>query len=143
MLKRYTFWLWAAVVFQFLTAVLHGIGVVSGLQPSNDAERHLIEMINSTRLEADGVFTPSFANLFTALSSCFSLLCLLGGLTNAYLLKRGPREIMNGILPINILVFGACFAIMLCFTFLPPIVSTGLIFVCLLVSYVCFRAEST
>ena len=102
----------------------------------------MIELMNSTRVEADGIFTPSFANLFTALSSCFSLLCLLGGLMNAYMIKRGGREIMNGILPINILVFGVCFAVMMCFTFLPPIICTGLIFVCLVVSYVCLKQKS-
>ena len=48
--------------------------------------------------------------------------------------KKIP-ELMKGIILINVLVFGACFAVMAIFTFLPPIILTGLIFVSLVLSY--------
>ena len=41
-------------------------------------------------------------NLFTALSSCFSLLCLLGGLMNGYLIKKNVgAEVMRGVIVID------------------------------------------
>jgi hypothetical protein len=40
---------------------------------------------------------------------------------------RIGAEILKGIVCINLLVFGICFVMMLVFTFLPPIVLTGLI----------------
>ena len=89
-------------------------------------------------------FHPTPANLFTALSSCFSLLCLLGGLLNAYLIKkRVGAEIMRGVIAIDLLVFGICFIVMAVFTFLPPIVLTGLIALFLTIALLdVFRASS-
>jgi hypothetical protein len=61
---------------------------------------------------------------------------LLGGLTLAFLLrKQAEVGIMKGVVGIHVLVFGICFAVMAVFTFLPPIVLTGLIFLSLLLAY--------
>ena len=43
---------------------------------------------------------------------------------------------MKGILAINVAIFGVCFLVMAVFTFLPPIVCTGLIFINLLAAYI-------
>jgi len=87
-----------------------------------------------------GGFSPTMANLFTALSSCFSLLCAFAGLVNGYVLKkRVGSELLGGIMLINLVVFGVCFAIMAVFTFLPPIVMTGLIFVLIALAVVLQR----
>jgi hypothetical protein len=137
MLKRYTFWLWTAVAFQLLTALLHSISLFVTPEASTETERQLITLMNTYRLDAGAGFHPSMGNLFTALSSCFSLLCLLGGLTNIFLLrKKAPADILKGSVGIHLIVFGACFAMMAFFTFLPPIACTGLIFVSLVISYV-------
>lgn len=128
MLKRYTFWLWMAVVFMFLTAAVHSLSLFVSPEPANEVERQLVNLMKTYQNDFGAGFHPTMGNLFTALSSCFSLLCLLGGLTNAYLLKkRVDARIMKGIIWINLLVFGICFVMMLVFTFLPPIVLTGLI----------------
>lgn len=128
MLKRYTFWLWLAVVFMFLTGAVHSISLFIRLVPGNEVERQLIELMSTYQNDFGAGFHPTMGNLFTALSSCFSLLCLLGGLTSAYLLKKKiGAEILKGIVCINLLVFGICFIMMLVFTFLAPIVLTGLI----------------
>jgi hypothetical protein len=61
---------------------------------------------------------------------------VLGGLTNAYLLRRGVAgDILKGVVGIHLLVFGCMFAVMLALTFLPPVALTGLIVVFLLLSY--------
>jgi hypothetical protein len=139
MLKRYTFWLWLAVVFMFLTGAIHSVGLFVHPTPANEVERQLIELMTTYKHDLGAGFHPTMGNLFTALSSCFSLLCLLGGLTNAYLLKKKINaEILKGIVWINLLVFGICFVMMLVFTFLPPIVLTGLIVLFLTLALITF-----
>lgn len=137
MLKRYTFWLSAAVIFMFLTAAFHALSLFVRPEPSNDTERQMLELMFSYKMDAGAGFHPTFSNLMTALSSCFSFVCLLGGLTLGYLvIKHTEPNIMKGIIGINLIVFGAIFVVMAVFTFLPPIVCTGLIFFNLLAAYI-------
>lgn len=145
MLKRYTFWLSAAVIFQLLTAVLHSLSLFVKTEPTNETERQLQTLMTTYRLDAGAGFHPAMSDLFTALSSCFSFVCLLGGLTLGYLLlKHTEPKLMRGIIGINVLIFGAIFIVMAVFTFLPPIVCTGLIFVNLLPAYLLVpKIEST
>lgn len=96
-------------------------------------------------MDAGAGFHPSFSNLMTALSSCFTFVCLLGGLTLGYLMIRHTEpNIMKGIIGINVIIFGAIFVMMAVFTFLPPIVCTGLIFFNLVAAYIVVpKIEST
>ncbi len=145
MLKRYTFWLSAAVIFQFLTAAFHALSLFIQPEPTNASERQLLDLMTNYRMDAGAGFHPSFSNFMTALSSCFSFVCLLGGLTLGYLmLKHTEPNVMKGVIAINAIVFGAIFVIMAVFTFLPPIVCTGLIFFNLLAAYLVVpKIEST
>ena len=52
------------------------------------------------------------------------------------MLKKTEPSVMRGIIAINLLIFGAAFAVMAYFTFLPPIICTGLIFINLLAAIV-------
>jgi hypothetical protein len=143
MLKRYTFWLWMAVVFMLLTGAVHSISLFVHPVPANEVERQLIELMTTYKNDFGAGFHPTMGNLFTALSSCFSLLCLLGGLTNAYLLKKKIHAgILKGFVWINLLVFGICFVMMLVFTFLPPIVLTGLIVLFLALTLITIRGSA-
>ncbi|MFZ1699805.1 MAG: hypothetical protein WBO10_17470 [Pyrinomonadaceae bacterium] len=136
MLKRYTFWLSAAVLFQLITAVLHALSLFVTSDPANETEGQLLALMTSYRMDAGAGFHPTFSNLFTALSSCFTFVCLLGGLTLGYLMiKHTEPKLMSGVLAINVGIFGAIFLVMAWFTFLPPIVFSGLIFVNLLLAY--------
>jgi hypothetical protein len=142
MLKKYTFWLWAAVAFQFLTALIHSLSFFVTQIPNNETERQILELMATYKLDMGGGFHRTTGDLVTALSSCFSFLCLFGALINAYLLKKRTHpELMKGILLINVLVYGACFAMMAIFTFLPPIILTGLIFISLVLSYLFVRSS--
>jgi hypothetical protein len=137
MLKRYTFWLTAAVIFQLLTAAIHAITLFVSPEPANDTERQLNQLMTTYRPGLGPVFHPTVASLMTALSSCFSFVCLLGGVTLGYLLlKHAEPKLMRGIIGINLAVFGAMFGVMLFFTFFPPIVLTGLIVINLLAAFV-------
>ncbi len=131
MIKRYTFWLWAAILFQILTAIFHSFSLFVPLEAVNDTERELLRLFTTYRLDAGAGFHPTFSNLFTALSSCFSFVCLFGGLINAYLLRQGTdAATMKGVTAINLVIFGSIFVVMAVLTFLPPIICTGLITVC-------------
>jgi hypothetical protein len=145
MLRRYTFWLSAAVIFQFLTAAFHAVSLFVRSEPTNDSERQLLDLMTNYRMDAGAGFHPSFSNLMTALSSCFTFVCLLGGLTLGYLMIRHTEpNIMKGIIGINVIIFGAIFVMMAVFTFLPPIVCTGLIFFNLVAAYIVVpKIEST
>lgn len=145
MLKRYTFWLTAAVLFQILTAILHSLSFFVEPDLGNDTKRQLHELITTYREDMGAGFHPTFFNLFTALSACYSLLCLLGGLTLGYLLlKHTEPNLMRGMIAINLAIFGVCFIVMFFLTFLPPVVMTGLIVVNLLAAFVLVpKIEST
>jgi hypothetical protein len=142
MLRRYTFWLKTAIVFQFLTAAIHSISFFVSPKLENEKDRQLSDLLHNYYHDMGAGIHRTFFDLFTALSACYPLLCVLGGLTLGYLLWKGAEPaLMKGILLINVIVFGVCLIVMAVFTFLPPIIMTGLIFVCLLASYfLCPRA---
>lgn len=136
MLKRYTFWLSAAVLFQFISALFHTVTLFINPEPANDTERQLNQMMATYKPELGPGFHPSYADLVTALSSCFTFVCLLGGLTVGYLLiKHTEPRFMKGIAGINALVFGVMFLVLLYFTFWLPVVQIGLVFINYLIGY--------
>ena len=142
MLKRYTFWLWIAIAFLLLNTIIHTITLFIQPAPQNEIERQLIHLMTTYHNDFGAGFHPTPQNLFTALSSCFSLLCLLGALMNAYLVrKRVSTEIMRGVLAIDLLVFGICFVVVATFTFLLPIIMTGLIVVFLTLAFITLLRE--
>ncbi len=127
-MRNYKSWYWTAVVFQFLTAAIHALSFLNDPQPANDTEKTMIVLMRNYKQDMAGMQVTTW-ELFLALSSCFSLLYFLGGLTNTWLLRRKADDaLLGGILWINLLVFGACFFIMAALTFPPPIALTGLVF---------------
>jgi hypothetical protein len=142
MRPRYTLWLKTAIVFMFLTGAVHAVSLVASPQPRTDTERQLMELMQTYRLDMGDGFHPTMANLMTALSACFTFVCVLGGWINAYLIRRRvATDVLKGVVGIHVLVFGAVFAVMLALTFSPPIVLTGLIVVFLLLAYFTIPAE--
>jgi len=141
MLKRYTFWLWAAAVLQFVTAGVHATSLFVQPEPADETQRQLLTLMTNYRIDLGAGFHRSMSDLVTALSSCFSFVCLLGGSINVFLLRRRAEVgLVQGITAINIAVFGAMFVVMLVFTFLPPIIFTGLITLALTVSWALSKA---
>jgi len=136
MLKRFTFWLWLAIVFQLLNALGHSLSFLISPVPANETERQLIELMNNYRMDMGAGIHRSMQQLFTALSACFPLLFLLGGLNNIYCLKKKvDTGLLRGFLAIQIIVFGICFGVMAVFTFMPPIVLSGLVFFALAAAF--------
>ena len=136
MFKRYKVWLIAAVIFQLLSGLTHSITLFISPPPSNDSERKLNEMMSTFHPNLDPWFHPSFADLVTALSSCFTFVCLLGGLTLGYmLLKHAELPLMRGLTAINLFIFGVLLAVVLWFAFIIPVAFIALIFVNLLIAF--------
>jgi hypothetical protein len=144
MLRRYRFWLIAAVLFMFLTAGLHSISFFVDPEITNDTQRQLHELLHNYREDMGAGFNRSFFDLFTALSACYPLLCMMGGLTLGYLLmKHTEPSVMKGVLGIHLAIFLVCLIIMIFFTFLPPIVMTALIVLNVALAYIlCPNIES-
>lgn len=137
MLKRYGFWLKAAGIAQLVTGVVHSLSFLSNPTPQNDIERKMYELMGTYHRDLGAGFDPSMNDIMTALSACFAFLYLFGGLINLYLMrKKVDAAVMTGVLGINLLVFGPCFVVMLFFTFLPPVVLTGAVFLLLIVAAV-------
>lgn len=144
MIRRYTFWFSAAIVFQLVTGILHALILFISPEPNDETGRQLYSLLTSYKLNMGAGFNPSFSNIVTALSSSFSFLCLFAASTNGYLLfKFTEANVMKGIIGINVLIFGGVFAMMAYFTFLPPIIFTGLIFVNLLAAFVLIQKSGS
>jgi len=136
-LKRYTFWLKAAIGLLFLTAAVHSLSFFISPDLETEKDRQLNDLLHNYYHDMGAGFHRTFFDLFTALSACYPLLCILALLTLGYLLwKKAEPGLMRGILLINVFVFGVCLIVVVVFTFLPPIIMMGLIFICLLVAYV-------
>lgn len=136
MLKRYRFWLWAAIVLLLLTAVIHTTTLFITPEPQNDTERQLLNLLAGYKQDFGAGFQRTLKEIFIALSASFSLICLLGGLTLLRINRNGvDLRLMKGVVGVHAFVFGLCFFLMAAYTFLPPIILTGLIFLCLLVTY--------
>jgi hypothetical protein len=144
MLKRYTFWLWTAVVFLLLSGAIHSISFFISPTAQNETERQLLALMMTYKQDMGNGFHPTMWNLFTALSSCFTFLYLLGGLTLAYLLKKKVApDTLKGVVVIHLLVMSACFIVMAALTFLIPIVLTGLCVLFLAIGLITIPSVST
>src|SRR6185295_2973674 len=112
MFKRYSFWLWLAVVFQLLNAAGHSLSFFVTQVPTNDTERQLLDLMANYRLDMGAGFHRTTHQLFTALSACFPLFYLLGALNNIYCLKKKVDVgLLRGLLAIQLIVFGIAFGV--------------------------------
>ena len=136
MFRRYTFWVWLAVVFQLLNALGHSLSFFITQVPTNETERQLLELMGNYQLDMGAGFHRTTHQLFTALSACFPLFYLLGALNNIYCLKtRVEPRVLRALLAIQAIVFGIALGVIIVFAFLPPIVLSGLVFLSLAVAF--------
>ena len=125
---------------QYLTAALHSTGLFIEPAPANETEAQLEKLMSTYKMELGAGFHPTMESLFLSMSMSFTLLCIFGGVLNHYLWKRNPEaSLLKGIVMIQTIIFGLVFVDMIFFTFLIPIICTGLIFVALLLSLLSIR----
>ena len=137
-------WLWIATIMQYLTAAFHSTGFFIEATPANDTEAQLIKLMKTHKMDLGAGFHPTMDNLFISMSISFTLLCIFGGILNNYLLKKKPEiGLLKGLVVIQTIIFGLLFVTMLAFTFIIPIIFTGLIFLALLIELVSFRRQAS
>jgi len=128
-MQKYSKWLTTAAVLQLIAAIIHAITLFITQLPANETEKQLFTLMDTYRFDFGAGFRRTMGELIVALSACFSLLCLLGGLLNWYLVrKKAEPEIVRGVITINLIVFGVLFGLTVTFAFLLPIILAGLIF---------------
>ena len=136
MLSNFSFWIWSTIITQLLTAFFHSLSFVSPAKPRNDMEKQLVEITTKYKLDMGAGIRRSFYSLFIGVSSCFTLIFILGAALNWYFLKAGiGAEVWKGFLLIQLIVYGIVFLLQVRFTFLPPIIVTGLVFLFLAGTY--------
>ncbi len=134
--NRYPFWLRTTAALQLIASAVHALNFFRTTSGINETERQLNELMTTYRPDMGPYFHPTTADLNTGLSACYSLLYLLGGMINLYLVQKNiSPQIMKGLTSINLVVFGVSFLVMLNFMFLPPIIMTGLVFIGLCFAY--------
>lgn len=136
MLSNFSFWIWGAVVVQLLTAFFHSLSFISKPKPANDTEKQLLDLMSGYKMNLGGGIRRSFRSIFTGVSVCFTLIFILGALLNWFFIRSGINpELWEGVLLIQLVVFGAVFLFQARLTFWPPIIVSGLVFLFLAGSY--------
>jgi hypothetical protein len=134
-MKNYTTWLKTAAVFQLMTAAVHILSFFENPVPANDTEKQLFTLMDSYHLDFGNGFHRTINEIMIPLSASLILLCLFAGLVNLYLIrKKAGRNLMRGIMNINLLIFGIFFIVVGCFAFLLPMIFSGLILFFLLLA---------
>jgi hypothetical protein len=137
MSSGFSFWIWGAIIAQGLTAIFHSLSFISKPTPRNDTEKQLLDLLKNYRMDMGGGIKRSFGHLFIGVSICFTLIYLLGALLNFYFLRSGiSPAVWDGFLLIQMIIYGIVFLMQVRFTFWPPIIVTGLVFLFLLGSYI-------
>lgn len=136
MVSNFSFWIWGTIIAQLLTAFFHSLSFIAPQKPRNDMEKQLIEINTKYKLDMGGGIKRSFYSLFIGVSSCFTLIFILGGVLNWYFLKSNiSGEVWKGLLLIELITYGIVFLLQVKFTFWPPIIVTGLVFLFLAGAY--------
>jgi hypothetical protein len=118
-----------------LTAITHAPTLFITPAPNNETEKQLYALMDTYRFDFGAGFHRTMNELTLALSACLTLLCLLGGLQNWWLLKKKTDpEIMKGVISINLIVFGISFVLIALYAFLAPMIMMGLIVLSLLLA---------
>ena len=130
MLKRFSFCIWAAIIFQLLTAAFHSLSFIIKPVAANGTEEQMLKLVNTYKMNMGNGIFRTFSQLFNSLSASFTLICLFGGLLNWFLKRKNiPPGIWKGVLLIESIIFGTLFLVVLLFAFLPPMICMGLIFI--------------
>ena len=136
MFSNFSFWIWGAVVVQLLTAFFHSLSFIAKSKPANESEKQLLDLMTNYKMNMGGGIRRNFKSIFTGVSICFTLIFILGAALNWYFIRSGiSPELWNGILLIQLIVYGAVFLFQVRLTFWPPIIVTGLVFLFLAGSY--------
>ena len=134
-MKNYKIWFKIAINAQFIAAGLHALSLFISLPATNETEKQLTTLMDNYKFDLGAGFHRTMSEMTLVFSACFSLVCLLGGLVNWYLLKKKVEpEVLKGVINVNLIVFGILLVLVLTNAFLFPILLIGLIFFFLILS---------
>jgi hypothetical protein len=126
-----------SAIAMLLTGFFHALSFFSSPIPANEDEKKLFHLLTNYKRDLGFGFARTTEDLFIALSACFSLLCILGGLQIFFIMRKLTEiSLLQVWLNLYLLIFGICFLLMSIYTFLPPIIFTGFIVLTLLLSKV-------
>jgi hypothetical protein len=136
MLSNFSFWIWGTIIAQLLTAIFHSISFFAKEKPRNETEKQLIGLVKDYKIDMGSGIKRSFGQLFIGVSTCFTMIYILGAVVNWYFLQTGISPgIWKGLILIELIAYGIVFLLQIKFTFLPPIIVTGLVFLFLAGTY--------
>ncbi len=142
-MRKYTFWIKTGIAFQLMTAIFHSLSLLNEEHPANETETRLLGLMTSYKFDLGLGFFKSMNDLMTSFSISFSLLLLFSFSINWFLLKKNiDINIWKGIILINLIIFSLCFLTMTIFTFLPPIICTGLIVISFLFALISIKSTT-
>ncbi len=128
MFNKYSFWLKVSIVIQYLTGIFHIIGFLTNPDPANEQEKQLFDLMKNYQFDLGVGFHRSMKNLMDSFSLSFALLLFFTATLLWYLLKNNiNHHTMKGAILLSTGMYAICFIIMSLYTFLPPVVCTGLI----------------
>ena len=115
---------------QLLTAFFHSLSFVAKPKPKNETERQLIDLVSNYKPDMGGGIRRSFSQMFIGVSTCFTMVYTFGAVINWYFVKSElSSETWKGLLLIELVSYAILFILMIRFTFWPPIIVTGLVFI--------------
>jgi hypothetical protein len=118
-----------------MIAIIHATTLFVSLPPGNNTEKQLFTLMDTYMFDFGAGFRRTMNELTLVFSACFCLFFLFGGLLNWYLLrKKVEPQIMKGVITINLIIFGISFVLIAVFSFLLPIILTGLIIIFLILA---------
>ncbi len=136
MLSNFSFWIWGTIIAQLLTSIFHSISFFVKEKPGNETEKLLIDLSKNYKINMGAGIKRSFGQLFIGVSGCFTMIYILGAVLNWYFLQTSiSAGEWKGLILIELVAYGIVFLLQVRFTFLPPIIVTGLVFLFLAGTY--------
>jgi hypothetical protein len=140
MLSNFSFWIWGTIIAQLLTAIFHSLSFFVKEKPRNDKEKQLIDLVGGYKIDMGAGIKRTFQELFIGVSTCFTFIYIFGAALNWYFFYSGiSPEVWKGFILIELIVYGIVFFLQVRFTFLPPIIVTGLVFLFLAGTYFLYQ----
>ena len=136
MLRKFSVWIRAAIVFQLLTTAMHSASFFVQPIATNETEQQLITLVNTYKMNMGNGIFRTYSEIVISLSINLTLLCLFSGVLNIILIRtNAPARIFRSILLLQCIIFSILFIVFMRYAFLPPIVCMGLILFACIGSY--------
>jgi hypothetical protein len=132
---NYKIWLKISSILMILTGLIHSISLFESYIPVNETEIMLLNLADNYKFDMGNGIVNTYNDHLIAFSICFTIFLLSSGLTLFYLTSKiSDLKVLLGATWIYLTAFMGCFISMFLFTFLPPIICAGAIFLALCVS---------